>query len=139
MAYEVVKNASKNYVFRKIVAAGEEDFLKAKVVSHGYVTGVQIRFAPGESGTLHLRPVMVIPGEIYVDLLEYAENGDHFISGDDETMRSEIRFETENNAELRVYYHNTGTDESFVNVDIEVMYFQFVEPENVIGPRRGLF
>ena len=139
--YEVVKNASKTYVFRKMVEAGAEGYLSATLVSHGFVTAVQIRFAPGEAATLQIRPVMVIPGEISIDLLEYADNGDFYVSGDDETIRSDIRFEIENKTELRVYYKNTGDAESFVNVDIQVTYFQFAEPVNVIGPpsKRGLF
>lgn len=134
MDYEVVKNASKTYVFRKMVNAGTEGILTANLVAHGFVTSVNIRFAAGEAGTLQIRPVITIPGEITIDLLEYADNGDKYASGDDESVRSAVRFEIENKTELKVYYKNTGLNTSFVNVDIEVSYFEFKEPINVIGP-----
>jgi hypothetical protein len=72
--------------------------------------------------------------------LEYAEGGDQYVSGDDETFPSSVRYEIENNAILRVFYTNigeAGTADSQLNVDIGVTYFQIVEPENIIGPRRG--
>lgn len=137
-----MKNASKTYVFRKMINPGDEGVLSQKLVAHGYVTAVNVRFAAGEAATLQIRPVITIPGEITMDLFEYAENGDQYVSGDDENIRSDIKFEIENNTELKVYYKNTGLKQSFVNVDIAVMYFQFAEPVNVIGPvsgKRGMF
>lgn len=138
---EVFRNVSKTIIFRQYVAAGTSGTLTAKLKSHGVVTGVSVRFAPGESGTLHLRPVAILPGEIPIDLFEYADNGLKYVSGDDETVESSVQHEIENNTELRIHYDNTGAAQSFVNVNVEVMYFEITEPENVIGPqkRRGLF
>lgn len=133
--YETVKNAQKTYVFRQSVGYGESGYLECKCVAHGFVEKVKIRFAAGENGTLQIRPVLIIPQEIQIDLLDYA--GDLYITGDDETVESSVRFETENNAVLRVYYENTSTDplsaDSVVNVDIGVTYFQITEPMNIIG------
>lgn len=137
---EVSKNAHKTIIFRQMVAAGASGYLSAMLKEHGLITGVSVRFAPGESGTLHIRPVAVLPGEIAIDLYDYADNGLQYVSGDDETVSSTVQYEIENHTELRVYYNNTGTDDSFVNVNIEVMYYSIVEPANIIGPqRRGLF
>lgn len=137
MNFETLKNVSKTYVFRKMVPAGESGYMDVELVAHGFVDSVKIRFAAGENGTLRIRPVVIIPQEIQIDLLNYAEGGDHYVSGDDETVKSDIRYEIENHAVLRVYYENVATDpesaDSQVNVDIGVTYFQIVEPANIIG------
>lgn len=135
MNYETVKNAQKTYVFRQSVPYSQSGYLDCNCVAHGFVEKVKVRFAAGENGTLRIRPVLIIPQEIQIDLLDYA--GDKFVSGDDETIESTVRFETENNAVLRVYYDNISTDalsaDSVVNVDIGVTYFQITEPINIIG------
>lgn len=136
MNFEKQINASKSYVFRKAVPATTSGYLDSKLTAHGYVDNVRIRFAAGENGTLHLRPVVIIPQEIEIDLLSYADGGDRYVSGDDETIQSNVRYEVENDAVLRVYYENTGISgsaDSQLNVDIGVTYFQIVEPRNVIG------
>lgn len=136
MNYETLKNVSKTYVFRKAIVAGESGYLDHELVAHGYVDSVRVRFAAGENGTLRIRPVVIIPQEIMIDLFAYAQGGDPYVSGDDETVASSVRYEIENNAILRVYYENTGvagSADSRINVDIGVTYFQFVEPKNIIG------
>ncbi|MBR0596597.1 hypothetical protein [Sinanaerobacter chloroacetimidivorans] len=136
MDFERLINASKTYVFRKSVPAGESGFIEHSLVAHGTVENVKIRFAAGENGTLRIRPVVIIPQEIMIDLFTYAEGGDKYISGDDETVSSSVRYEIENNAVLRVFYENhgePGSADSQVNVDIEVTYFQITEPRNIIG------
>lgn len=138
MNFESINNASKAQVFRKAVPAGESGFLDIKLRDHGYVDYVKIRFAAGENGTLRIRPVVIIPQEIIIDLFEYADGGDQYVSGDDETVTNSVKFEIESEAILRVYYENTalaGTVDSQLNVDIGVTYFRIVEPENIIGPR----
>lgn len=136
---EISRNAHKTIIFRQLVDAGASGYLSAPLHSHGVISGVSVRFAPGEGGTLQIRPVAILPGEIPIDLYEYAANGLQYVSGDDETVESSVQYEIENHTELRVYYNNTGTDQSFVNVNIEVMYFEILEPVNVIGPapKRG--
>lgn len=132
--YETTRDAQKTYSFRQYVEPGSKGFLKAKLTAHGFVSGVSVRFATGENGTLHLRPVIVWPGEISIDIFEYAENGLRFVSGDNESIEASVNFEIEKDTELRVYYENTGDIESFVSVNIEVTYFEIMEPANVIGP-----
>ncbi len=139
MRFETQRNTRQSYVFRKSVPAGESGFMDIDLVEHGYVDSVRIRFAAGEGGTLQVRPVIIIPQEIQIDLFKYPKDGDKYVTGDDETIVSEVQFEIENHAILRVYYNNTGdpgTVNSQLNVDIGVTYFQITEPENIIGPRR---
>ncbi len=139
MNFENIRNASKTHIFRKAIPAGESGYLESKLVAHGYVDSVRIQFAAGENGTLKIRPVLIIPQEIMIDLFNYAEGGEPYVSGDDETVYNSVRYEIESEAVLRVYYENTagaGTADSRVNVDIGVTYFQITEPENIIGPRR---
>lgn len=136
MNFEQVRNASKTYVFRKSVAAGASGYMDIDLVAHGVVDYVKIQFAAGENGTLQIRPVVIIPQEIIIDLFTYADGSDKYITGDDEKIESSVRYEIENHATLRVYYNNTGevgSADSRVNVDIGVTYFQITEPINIIG------
>jgi len=133
MNYEQLNNVSKTYVFRKTITPGDSGYIDAELSAHGFVKAVKIRFAAGENGTLHIRPTVVIPQDIPIDLLAYAQGGDKYVSGDDETVSSDVKFEIENHALLRVWYDNTGIGNSFLNVDIEVEYFSIVEPTNIIG------
>ncbi len=136
MIFEQVRNVSKVYPFRKLVPAGSEGYAEVLLVAHGVVDSVKVRFSAGESTTLQLRPVVVIPQEIEIDLFSYPDGCDQYISGDDETMVSSVKVEIENQAMLRVYYKNTGvvgSADSFLNVDIGVMYYSVIEPENIIG------
>lgn len=135
--YEYVRNAKKALVFNKAVASGGSGYLDAEVVDHGIVEAIRVRFAAGENGTLHIKPVMILPGNIPVDLLEYASGSDRYIAGDDETLEIPIAYETENHAKIRIFYENTATDplaaDSIVNVVVTVNYFAIVEPVNIIG------
>lgn len=135
--YEYMRNAKKALVFNKAAASGASGYLDAAIVDHGIVEAIRVRFAAGENGTLHIRPVMILPGNIPVDLLEYAVGGDKYLSGDDETINVPVAFETENHAKIRIFYENTATDpladDSIVNVIVTVNYFAIVEPNNVIG------
>jgi hypothetical protein len=133
---EIARNAHKTIIFRQLVAAGSSGYLTAPLVSHGVVSAVSVTFAPGESGTLHLRPMVELPGEIMIDLFDYATNGLQYVSGDDETVKSSVQYEIENYSTVKIWYENTGTEESFVNVNVEVMYFEIIEPANVIGPQQ---
>ena len=135
MKYERQRNVAQTLVFRKSVPAGAEGYLDINITAHGYVRSVKTRFAAGENGTLQIRPVIILPQDIMIDLLRYA--GDPYLSGDDETVQNDVKIEVENHAIARAYYKNTATNpdtaDSFVNVDIEVEYFEIIEPVNIIG------
>lgn len=136
MEYEKINNVAQALVFRKSIPAGEKGFVESPIVEHGFVRRVRIRFAPGEAGTLHIRPVIILPGNIMIDLFQYAVGGDKYISGDDETSINDVKVEVENHTMARVYYENTGVDgsaNSQLNVDIEVEYSSVVIPKNIIG------
>lgn len=138
MYFEQLNNVSKASIFRKTIAPGDSGYIDAELTDHGFIKNVKIRFAAGENGTLHVRPTIVLPGDIPVDLLSYADGGDKYVSGDDETVSSDLKFEIENKTKIRVWYDNTGTGTSFLNVDVTTEYYTIVEPENIIGPRRGV-
>ncbi len=137
MDYEINRNVSQAVIFRKLVDGGSDGVLVKDLATHGVITGVTIRYAAGESGTLRIRPLVVHPGNITVDLLSYADNGDNYVSGDDETIKSDISIEIERKSQIQIEYENTGIEESFVNVDVEVTYFEVREAVNVIGPIAG--
>jgi hypothetical protein len=131
---ERYENISYPYIFRKAVPAGDSGFIEAELTGHGYVTEVTVNFAAGENGTLHLRPYVIVTGEITQELLRYA--GDPYISGDDCQYRLPCYQEIENHAMLRVWYENTapaGTADSQIMVDVIVQYDSYAEPKNVIG------
>ncbi len=138
--YEVLKNKSETLIFRKNVPSGASGYIDLPLLSHGVIDKVRIRFAVGENGTLRIRPVVILPKEIMLDLFRYASGGDQSVSGDSEEIETEVRHEIENKAIARVYYWNDATDpladDSIVNVDIGVTYFSVIEQENIIGPRR---
>ena len=134
--FETHRNVAQTLTFRKNVPPGSSGHLDIPITAHGFVRSVKIRFAAGENGTLHIRPVVIIPQDIMIDLFKYAAGGDQYVSGDDEAMNSSVKIEVENHAVARVFYYNTGepgTANSQVNVDIEVEYFEIVEPVNIIG------
>lgn len=133
MKFEQLNNVSRAVTFRKSIAPGNSGYIDAELSSHGFVKKVKVRFAAGENGTLHVRPTVVIPQDIPIDLMQYADGSDKYISGDDETFDSDIKIEIENHSILRVWYDNTGTGTSFLNVDIMVEYYSIVEPVNIIG------
>lgn len=139
--YETFKNSRKTIVFNKSVPAGESGFIDSRLVAHGEVESVRINFAVGENGTLHIRPVVIIPGEIMIDLFGYADNSDQYVSGDNETVESGVGIEIENDTILRIFYDNIGeegTADSELNVKVTVNYFETVDIENIIGPRRQI-
>lgn len=134
--YEKHINVSNTLVYRKAIPAGASGYLDIPITAHGYIDFVRCRFAAGEAGTLHIRPVAILPQEILIDLLVYASGGDKYLSGDDETIEVSIKKEVENHSICRVYYENTGepgSADSQLNVDIGVTYFELVEPKNIIG------
>lgn len=135
--YEYLRNVKKSLIFNKSVASGGSGYMDADVVAHGIIEAIRVRFAAGEAGTLHIRPVMILPGNMPVELVDYADGSDLYIAGDDETIEVPIGFETENYSKVRVYYENTATDpladDSVVNVIVTVNYFAIAEPVNVIG------
>ena len=137
MRYEKINNVAQALIFRKDIPSGSSDYIDVPISDHGYVTRVRTRFAAGENGKLHIRPVVILPGEIMLDLFKYAAAGDKYISGDDETAISDVKIEVENHSVARVWYENTETDPSadpaHLDVDITVEYFAVIEPANIIG------
>ena len=135
--FEQLNNVARPVSFRQTIPANTSGFVEADLAAHGYVSKIRVRFAAGENGTLHIRPQAIIPQDIAIDLIQFG-GSDKYISGDDETSEYNCHVEIENHAKLRVWYDNTGAAASMLDVDIEVVYFSIVEPENIIGPRRGL-
>ena len=138
MNYEVLYNVTESLYFNTNVPAGSSGYIDNEIKEHGFIKSLRIRFAAGENGTLHINPVMILPGNIPVPLISFAKGGNQFVNGDDETMVFGMKFETENHAILRIYYENTETDptstDSIVDVAAEVEYFKIIQPANIIGP-----
>ena len=124
-------NVGYPYIFRRAVPAGEQGVAKIELTGHGVVSRCAITFAAGENGTLHIRPYVMLCGDIPQDLLRYA--GDRYISGDDVKFDIDCYQEIENHAMLCVWYHNTGESPSELLVDVMVQYDDYLTTRNIIG------
>ena len=82
--YEVLRDVAQSLVFRKSVPPGESGYIDCDITAHGFVRSVRIRFAAGENGTLHIRPVIILPGNILLDLFNTHKAATHMCP---ETMK----------------------------------------------------
>ena len=125
------ENVGYPYIFRRSIPGGEKGVEKIELTGHGTVISCSVTFAMGENGTLHVRPYVMLCGEIYQDLLRYA--GSRYISGDDVRFEAACYQEIENHAMLCVAYENVGESPSELMVDIMVQYDDYVTARNIIG------
>lgn len=136
--YERKQYVNKSIVFNESVPAGASGYIDAELDAWGEINSMRVRFAAGENGTLHLRPLVIIPPDLTGDLLQYANGSNKYISGDDENITFDLKYEIENHAKIRLCYENTATDadsaDSIVNVVIGVTYYDIVEPVDLVGP-----
>lgn len=141
-SFETFRNTRKTVVFSRDIPVNTSGYIDSRLVAHGSIEKVRVNFATGENDLLHIRPVAIIPGEITLDLFQYADGGNAYVSGDSETIESDVGVEIENDTILRVYYENTNTnigdDPGKLNVKITVNYFETIELENIIGPRTNI-
>lgn len=127
-----VQNTFTPYIFRETLAAGASTTLEAELTGIGYVREMLITFAAGENGTLHLRPYIILNGEIVIDLLKYGGTNKYF-SGDDAQFSLPCYQAIENHAKLCIDAENTGAGDSEICVDVMVEYTDIVKIESVIG------
>lgn len=127
-----VQNSYIPYIFRESLAAGTSDTYEVELTGIGYIREIRINFAAGENGTLHIRPYVILNGEIVTELLRFGA-ADKYISGDDETLVLSCYQAIENHAKLLVYADNTGAGASQISVDVMVEYIDVQRIESVIG------
>lgn len=126
----------KPYVFQGSLAANTSAVYEKELYSAGTITGLHIRFAAGENGTLHIKPMVIQNGEIPIDLINYADGLNDYISGDDETFDFKAYMPVENGTKLRMVCDNQGAYTSFVDIAVIVDYVDTVREYSVIEGAR---
>ena len=105
----------------------------ADLTGNGQIKRFHCRFALGENGTLHIRPYVILNGNIRVDLCAFASNGDNYISGDNEEIAFDCYVPVETHAVAYVEAENVGEYESILDAAMVVQYEDFIEPESIVG------
>lgn len=105
----------------------------ADLTGNGQIKRFHCRFALGENGTLHIRPYIILNGNIRVDLCAFASNGDNYISGDNEEIAFDCYVPVETHAIAYVEAENVGEYESILDAAMVVQYEDYIEPESIIG------
>lgn len=121
-----------------VEAEGEEEkqakkIFAADLTGNGQVNHFRARFACGENGTLHLKPYVILNGNIRVDLCNFAQGGDQYIAGDNEEIEFDCYVPIETHAVAYVEAENIGEYPSLVDAAMTVQYEDFVESESIVG------
>ena len=109
------------------------NILSADLTGNGQLNHFRARFACGENGTLHLRPYVILNGNIRVDLCNFAAGGDQYIAGDNEEVEFDCYVPVETHAVAYVEAENVGEYPSIVDAAMTVQYEDFVESESIVG------
>ena len=123
----------KPYIFQGALNANTAATYEKELTASGTITNVHIKFAAGENGTLHIRPMVIQNGEIPIDLVNYDATLNQFISGDDEAFDLKCFMPVENGTKIRIECDNTGAYASFVDVVVIVDYVETVREYSVIN------
>ena len=110
-----------------------KQILSADFTGNGQVNHFRARFACGENGTLHLRPYVILNGNIRVNLCNFAKGGDQYIAGDNEEIEFDCYVPIETHATAYVEAENTGEYPSLVDAAMTVQYEDFIESESIVG------
>lgn len=105
----------------------------ADLTGNGQINRFYARFACGENGTLHLKPYVILNGNIRVDLCNFAQGGDQYIAGDNEEIGFDCYVPIETHAVAYVEAENTGEYPSLVDAAMTVQYEDFIESESIVG------
>ena len=105
----------------------------ADLTGNGQINHFRARFACGENGTLHLRPYVILNGNIRVNLCNFAQGGDQYIAGDNEEVEFDCYVPIETHAVAYVEAENTGEYPSLVDAAMTVQYEDFIEAESIVG------
>lgn len=127
------QNQGKSYVFQGALEAHTNKLYEMDIVANGYIDNVSVKFAAGENGTLHIKPIVIQNGEIPMEMVNFAVDLNPYISGDDEKIELPCYLPVENGSKIRVIAENTGDYTSYVDVIVSVQYHDMVTETSVIG------
>ena len=105
----------------------------AELTGNGQIKRFHCRFALGENGTLHIKPYVILNGNIRIDLCAFASNGDNYISGDNEEITFDCYVPIETHAVAYVEAENVGEYESILDAAMVVQYEDYIESESIVG------
>lgn len=123
-------------IYDASVEPGSEPTTKifsADLTGNGQINRFYARFACGENGTLHLKPYVILNGNIRVDLCNFAQGGDQYIAGDNEEIEFDCYVPVETHATAYVEAENVGEYPSLVDAAMTVQYEDFIESESIVG------
>lgn len=119
-------------IINRVPQPGTKIF-SSELTGNGQIKRFHCRFALGENGTLHIKPYVILNGNIRVDLCAFASNGDNYISGDNEEIAFDCYVPVETHAVAYVEAENVGEYDSILDAAIVVQYEDYIEPESIIG------
>lgn len=105
----------------------------ADLTGNGQINRFYARFACGENGTLHLKPYVILNGNIRIDLCNFAQGGDQYIAGDNETISFDCFVPVETHAVAYVEAENVGEYPSVIDAAMVVQYEDVIESESIVG------
>ena len=114
-------------------AVNTKKIFSADLTGNGQINRFYARFACGENGTLHLKPYVILNGNIRVDLCNFAQGGDQYIAGDNETISFDCFVPVETHAVAYVEAENVGEYPSVIDAAMVVQYEDFIEGESIVG------
>ena len=110
-----------------------KQIFSADLTGNGQINRFYARFACGENGTLHLKPYVILNGNIRIDLCNFAQGGDQYIAGDNEEIEFDCYVPIETHAVAYVEAENVGEYPSLVDAAMTVQYEDFIESESIVG------
>lgn len=111
-------------VFRKDVSGGETIILDERIKSNGRIVEVRVRFYDGSEGSFHVRPYVLHKGSLQENVVSYPDQGEQFISGNDDYFNFPVSVDVENDDQLKVWAENTSTFLYTLVVDVVLVYDQ---------------
>ena len=122
---------SEPIIFADSLAAGTKKTYSYELTGDGHIDKVTVTFATGENGTLHIRPYVILNGNITQELCRYG--GNRYIAGDSEKFELSCFQPIEKKAMLYIEADNTGASASMVDVIVNVTYEDYIKESSIIG------
>lgn len=120
-------------VFRGKISATSTKVFEADLTGNGQIKRFHCHFALGENGTLHVKPYIILNGNVRIDLCNFASNGDNYLAGDNEEIAFDCYVPIETHAKAYIDCENVGLYESILDAAVVVQYEDYIEPESIIG------
>lgn len=116
-------NAKAGQSLAKQVPAATEDEVSIPLDGPATVESLMLRIYVGAENTLRLRP-MKKKNNGYEDLLDYADDGKHYVDGDDDVWEWDLSVPVGEDEEIVIRYDNRdGSNAHNFRANLDVDYF----------------